>query len=424
MATQLSLISCASRDIHDLKFARALPSGPRPDCRHPTCDPGSCAPSARNLSQNVPNLCYVVSLLGARPPALPATRPARLPEWRCCVQGWRHGRGDHEPVEHVQDGHPGTALGIQLRLDQDRPAGGVSHADGAAAAVPRRRGTAGAGPLARVGAAAGPPRLGPAVPGRRVRQRAAVRPVRDRRADGGLGGRRRAERHHAAVRRGGRAGGTGRAAALARRMAGLALGFAGTLLIFEPWQAGTSIASWGGLACLAAAACYGVSFVYMGMKLANQGIPPLALSASQLLAATALAAVLVPFVGLQPVHLRPDVVGSIAILGIFGTGLAYVLNYRLITDEGAAATSTVAYLLPVVSVLLGAAILGDPITLHVVLGMLLVLAGVALAQRRTRGTAAARAGPALARRPDPGQHRQQPVPRDLHRAQVEHRRVG
>lgn len=209
-----------------------------------------------------------------------------------------------------------------------------------------------------------------------------------------------------------------------RRMAGLALGFAGTLLIFEPWQAGTSIASWGGLACLAAAACYGVSFVYMGMKLANQGIPPLALSASQLLAATALAAVLVPFVGLQPVHLRPDVVGSIAILGIFGTGLAYVLNYRLITDEGAAATSTVAYLLPVVSVLLGAAILGDPITLHVVLGMLLVLAGVALAQRRTRGTAAARAGPALARRPDPGQHRQQPVPRDLHRAQVEHRRVG
>src|SRR6266498_361525 len=117
------------------------------------------------------------------------------------------------------------------------------------------------------------------------------------------------------------------------------------------------------MACLAAAACYGVSFVYMGMKLANQGIPPLALSASQLLAATALAAVLVPFVGLQPVHLRPDVVGSIAILGIFGTGLAYVLNYRLITDEGAAATSTVAYLLPVVSVLLGAAILGDPITL-------------------------------------------------------------
>lgn len=177
----------------------------------------------------------------------------------------------------------------------------------------------------------------------------------------------------------------------ARRTAGLALGFAGTLLIFEPWQAGSSIMSWGGLACLGAAACYGVSFVYMGAKLANRGIPALALSASQLLAATVIAAVLVPFVGLQPVHLRPDVLASVAVLGVFGTGLAYVLNYRLISDEGATATSTVAYLLPVVAVLLGTTLLGEPVTVHVVLGMLLVLAGVALAQRRA-ATAPALAG--------------------------------
>jgi drug/metabolite transporter (DMT)-like permease len=173
-----------------------------------------------------------------------------------------------------------------------------------------------------------------------------------------------------------------------RRTAGLALGFGGTLLIFEPWLAGTSIMSWGGLACLAAAACYGVSFVYMGARMTNRGIPPLALSASQLLAATAIAAVLVPFVGLQPVHLRLDVLGSVAVLGIFGTGLAYVLNYRLIAEEGATATSTVAYLLPVVSVLLGASLLGEPVTVHVVLGMLLVLAGVALAQRRPAAASA------------------------------------
>jgi drug/metabolite transporter (DMT)-like permease len=167
-----------------------------------------------------------------------------------------------------------------------------------------------------------------------------------------------------------------------RRLVGLAIGFAGTLLIFEPWQAGTSITSWGGLACLGAAASYGVSFVYMGRRLANQGVPPLALSAGQLLAATVLAAAVIPFAGLQPVHLRWDVLGAVAMLGIFGTGGAYVLNYRLIVEEGAAATAAVAYLLPVVSVLLGAAVLGDPITLHVVLGMVLVLAGVALAQRR------------------------------------------
>lgn len=36
-----------------------------------------------------------------------------------------------------------------------------------------------------------------------------------------------------------------------RRGAGLALGFAGTLLIFTPWESASEIASWGGLAILA-----------------------------------------------------------------------------------------------------------------------------------------------------------------------------
>src|SRR5450755_4346742 len=42
----------------------------------------------------------------------------------------------------------------------------------------------------------------------------------------------------------------------------------------------------GGLACLAASASYGVSYVYMDRFLAHRGIPPLVLSAGQLIAAT------------------------------------------------------------------------------------------------------------------------------------------
>ena len=151
-------------------------------------------------------------------------------------------------------------------------------------------------------------------------------------------------------------------------------------MIFSPWETGSQIASLGGLACLGAAASYGVSYVYMDRYLARRGIPPLVLSASQLTAATVLLAIVFPFAGLQPVHLRWDAIAALAVLGILGTGIAYVLNYRLITDEGTTA-SVVTYLLPVVAVILGAAVLSDKITAQIIVGMLIVLVGVAITRR-------------------------------------------
>jgi drug/metabolite transporter (DMT)-like permease len=75
-------------------------------------------------------------------------------------------------------------------------------------------------------------------------------------------------------------------------------------------------------------------------------------------------------------------VASILTLGALGTGIAYLLNYRLIADEGATAASTVTYLLPIVAVLLGILALGEPLTWNVVAGTALILAGVALAEGR------------------------------------------
>ncbi len=65
-------------------------------------------------------------------------------------------------------------------------------------------------------------------------------------------------------------------------------------------------------------------------------------------------------------------------LGVVGTGLAYVLNYRLIADEEAAAASTVTHLIPVVAVTLGAIALNEPLTWNLLLGVLIVLVGIAL----------------------------------------------
>ena len=89
-----------------------------------------------------------------------------------------------------------------------------------------------------------------------------------------------------------------------------------------------------------------------------------------------------PFGGLQPLHLHWVGIVAVMILGVFGTGVAFILNYRVIADEGATTATTVGYLLPVVSVLLGAIFLGEQLNARVVVGMLVVLVGVALTRRK------------------------------------------
>jgi drug/metabolite transporter (DMT)-like permease len=72
---------------------------------------------------------------------------------------------------------------------------------------------------------------------------------------------------------------------------------------------------------------------------------------------------------------------AIAVLGIIGTGIAYVLNYQIITSDGATTASTVTYLLPVVAIILGVIVLSEDITALVLAGIALILAGVALTRK-------------------------------------------
>jgi len=69
---------------------------------------------------------------------------------------------------------------------------------------------------------------------------------------------------------------------------------------------------------------------------------------------------------------------------VLGTGVAYVLNYQIITSEGATVAATVTYLLPVVAIVLGVLVLGETVTITVLAGIALVLAGVALTRPRDR----------------------------------------
>ena len=162
------------------------------------------------------------------------------------------------------------------------------------------------------------------------------------------------------------------------RLAGLFLGFAGTLLIFAPWQR-SGLLSWGALALLAAAASYAIAFAYMARKLTDRSAP-LAVSAAQLLTATAWTTLALPAAG--PVHADATALLAVTALGVLGTGVTFYLNYRLIADEGPTSAATVGYLLPVVSVALGAVVLGESVGVRVVAGMAVVLTGVGLTRWR------------------------------------------
>jgi len=168
----------------------------------------------------------------------------------------------------------------------------------------------------------------------------------------------------------------------ARQCAGLAVGFGGTVLIFSPWHSASSVASAGGLECLGASISYAVSYVYMDKFLARRGMSPITLSACQLLLAAALLAVALPVSGAGAPQVSAASLASLLILGVLGTGVAYVLNYQIITSEGATVAATVTYLLPVVAIVLGVLVLGEGLTITVLAGIALVLAGVALTRGR------------------------------------------
>ncbi|MGO4384997.1 DMT family transporter [Specibacter sp. RAF43] len=172
------------------------------------------------------------------------------------------------------------------------------------------------------------------------------------------------------------------------RLLGLFSGFLGVLLVLGPWRGtgGGTLAAQG--ACLLATACYGIGFVYLRRFVSPRGLPSLSLATVQVGLGALIMVALAPWIATAPVHLSPRVVGSILILGMAGTGLAYVWNTNLVAAWGAANASTVTYLTPIVGVSLGVAILAEPVAWNQPVGAVIVVAGIAISQGRLAGLGA------------------------------------
>jgi drug/metabolite transporter (DMT)-like permease len=187
------------------------------------------------------------------------------------------------------------------------------------------------------------------------------------------------------------------------RVTGLLIGFAGVALLLGPWRGFGGGQGIGHLASAGAALCYGFGFPYTRRYLADRPESGVALSAAQLLCAAAMLAVLVPLAPGPTGPIGLDGAASLLVLGVLGSGVAFAINYALVRSRGATAASTVTYLIPVFSTLLGATVLGETLHWNQPAGTALLLFGIAITQDRVRAFSWARR--AALRRSEP-----QPAP--------------
>jgi len=78
------------------------------------------------------------------------------------------------------------------------------------------------------------------------------------------------------------------------------------------------------------------------------------------------------------------VVFNVAALAVASTAVAYLIYFRLIADIGPSRALTVTFLIPLFGVVWGYVFLDEAITLNMLAGGALIIAGTALALRPTR----------------------------------------
>jgi drug/metabolite transporter (DMT)-like permease len=168
------------------------------------------------------------------------------------------------------------------------------------------------------------------------------------------------------------------------QLLGVAMGFLGVAIAAGVGASDLSTSSIGGsLAAIGAGVCYAMSFIYARRHLGS--VPSAVAATGQLIAG----AVFIVPIGIatsipRGIELAPHRILAVLILGVVGTGYAYLLNYRNINQVGATRASVVTQLIPVVAVAVGVVFLGEPFRWRLVVGGGLTLLGIAVLHDRVR----------------------------------------
>ena len=165
---------------------------------------------------------------------------------------------------------------------------------------------------------------------------------------------------------------------------GIILGFFGVVIVLVVGQTIGQTSASAIIALLLAVLCYGASYPFSSKYIIPRKLSPEILATTQV---SLSALTLFPFFLLNGFHsyeISLEALLSILALGVLGTGIAYIWNFRNVELAGPSLASTVTYITPLVAVILGFLLLGEPLTWNEPLGGLIVLIGSAIAQGRVR----------------------------------------
>jgi drug/metabolite transporter (DMT)-like permease len=163
------------------------------------------------------------------------------------------------------------------------------------------------------------------------------------------------------------------------QLLGVGVGFVGIVLISAPSLGEGSTQAAGVGLVLLATVCYGIATNLVGplqLKYGSRGVMARML---------ALATIWTLPYGLasldgSTVELAP--IAAVSVLGIVGTGLAFLLMGTLVVRVGATRATFITYLIPVVALALGVVFQDDHVELLALVGVVLVVGGAVLASRR------------------------------------------
>ena len=178
-----------------------------------------------------------------------------------------------------------------------------------------------------------------------------------------------------------------------RQGVGMLLGLGGVILIVGVESVSTLKEFLGAMAMIGAAFFYGLSSFIVKGKYGG-----LAAVQTSWISVTITGLLTLPVGDRHDASHTPDLgsITALVVLGVLGTALAFVIYYELIGAIGAGRAALVSYLAPGVALFYGAVFLDEKITAVAVVGLAVILAGVAIASRPKK-VAAPAAQPAMAR---------------------------
>ena len=168
----------------------------------------------------------------------------------------------------------------------------------------------------------------------------------------------------------------------APQVVGLLLGFLGVLTVLGAWQGLGDNPLWAILILLAAVTCYGFSFPYSRRFILPAQLAPEVMAATQVTLGAITLLPLYLFDGIAKDEYRLGPVLAMVVLGVFGSGFAYIWNFTIMRAAGSAIASSVTYVTPLVAVLVGFIFLNEIPHWYEPVGAVIVLLGAAIAQGR------------------------------------------